>query len=74
MLREVGAVTGFFHWINRMNLLFWIALSFVFHLVLYLTLGTDNWLFATVAATLTYTLLFAALKAWAQNRTRGGVR
>ncbi|HEU4964157.1 MAG TPA: hypothetical protein VFV52_09950 [Bacilli bacterium] len=57
--------------VNRMNLLLWVAVIFLFHLVLYLSLGTDNWLWATIAATATYTLVLVGLKSLARRKKRG---
>ncbi|ASS73760.1 hypothetical protein CIG75_01405 [Tumebacillus algifaecis] len=64
----------FWAFIERMNLALWIAVIFLFHLILYLSLGTDRWLYATVLATATYTAAFALLKALARNNKKRGVR
>ncbi|TCP57621.1 hypothetical protein EV586_10265 [Tumebacillus sp. BK434] len=67
-------MNGILSFVERMNLLLWLAVIFVFHLVLYLTLGTDNWLIATVLATGTYAAVFVLLKAYVRNNKKRGVR
>lgn len=56
--------------VERMNLILWLTVIFVFHLALYLILGTDDWLFATVAATATYAAVLFLLKSLARRRTK----
>lgn len=57
--------------INRMNVLLWTAVMFLFHLILYLSLGEDDWLMATLLATGTYALAFVLLKSFARRKKRG---
>ncbi len=56
--------------VERMNLILWLTVIFVFHLVLYLILGTDNWLFATVSATATYAALLLVVKSVLRRRSK----
>jgi hypothetical protein len=64
-------MNGFFAFVERMNLMLWLSVIFLFHLILYLTLGTDNWLIATLLATATYAAAFVMLKAYIRNKKRG---
>ncbi|KEO84798.1 hypothetical protein [Tumebacillus flagellatus] len=61
---------GLVAFVNRMNLLLWIAVIALAHLLLYLFLGTDHWLFATVAATAVYAIVLLSLKSLARNKDR----
>lgn len=67
-------MSGIWAFVERMNLLLWLAVIFLFHLILYLTLGTDDWLVATVMATGTYAAVFVLLKAYVRNNKKRGVR
>ena len=56
--------------VERMNVLLWLTVIFVFHLALYLFLGTERWLFATLAATATYAAVLFLLKATVRRRNK----
>lgn len=64
-------MTGLSGFLQRMNLLLWLAVIFLFHLILYLTLNTDDWLFATLSATLVYALVLGGLKFMVRRKNRG---
>ena len=64
-------MNGFYNFVDRMNLGLWLIGIFVFHLILYLMLKTDHWIFATIAATATYAVLFSFLKMVVRRRNRG---
>jgi hypothetical protein len=64
----MNALYGF---VERVSLGWVIGLAFVLHLLLYLSLRTDHWLFATLAATVFYGAAFAFLKTFVRRRKRG---
>lgn len=66
------AMNRFWTFVERMNLMLWIAVIFFFHLILYLTLGTAGWLFATLLATATYTAALLLLKAYVRRSSKRG--
>lgn len=61
-------MNGFYNFIERMNLVLWIAAVAFAHLLLYVLLKTDHWLFATLAATVVYGAVFVLLKAYVRRR------
>jgi hypothetical protein len=63
-------MNGFYNFFERMNLVLWLTVVALFHLLLYLLLGTDHWLFATLAATVTYGAVFVLLKSVARRKKR----
>ncbi|PWK16383.1 hypothetical protein [Tumebacillus permanentifrigoris] len=63
-------MNGFYNFIERMNVLLWLTVVALAHLLLYLLLGTDHWLFATLAATVTYGALFLLLKSVVRRKKR----
>ncbi|MBL0385320.1 hypothetical protein JJB07_01560 [Tumebacillus sp. ITR2] len=66
-------MNGWYGFINRMNLLLWITVILLAHLMLYLFLGTDHWLFATIAATAVYSVILLSLKVLARNKNRSAL-
>lgn len=62
---------GLMQFVRRTNWLMFVAVVFLLHLVLYLVLGTDRWLFATLSATIVYGAVFALIKMLASNKKRG---
>ena len=61
---------GLMQFVRRTNWLMFVAVVFLLHLVLYLVLGTDRWLFATLSATVVYGAVFGLVKAMAANKKR----
>lgn len=61
---------GLMQFVRRTNWLMFVAVVFLLHLVLYLVLGTDRWLFATLSATVVYGGIFGLVKAMAANKKR----
>jgi len=64
-------MNGFLNYIERLNAVTALLAIFAGHLLLYLMLGEDDWLFATVSATLTYALVLYLLKYSIRKRNRG---
>ena len=64
---------GLMQFVRRTNWLLFVAVVFLLHLALYLVLGTDRWLFATLSATVVYGAVFGLVKVMAANKN-GGVR
>lgn len=64
-------MNGFYRFVDRMNIGYWLLGIFIFHLALYLILRSDHWIFATIAATATYAVLLSYLKSVARRKKRG---
>ena len=61
-------MNAFYAFVERVSLGWVIGVAFVLHLLLYLALRSDHWLFATVAATVFYGVAFAFLKTFARRK------
>ncbi|GAX88507.1 hypothetical protein [Effusibacillus lacus] len=58
----------FWNFIDTIKLGVWLVLIFLFHMLLYLALGTDAWFVTTLLATATYAVAILLLKAIAKRR------
>lgn len=58
----------FWRFIDTIKLGVWLTLIFLFHMLLYLALGTDTWLTASLLATAAYGIVIWLLKQVAKRK------
>ncbi|WP_139492338.1 hypothetical protein [Brevibacillus dissolubilis] len=67
-------MAGLMNFFERMNVWMWILGIFIAHALLYILLGTDNWLATTLLATSVYAVALLVLKVVARRFTQNKQR
>jgi uncharacterized membrane protein len=65
--KENDRMGRLFSLVANMNLLLWLLGVLLFHGLLYLILGTENWLGVTLAASAVWAVVLIAIKALAKS-------